>query len=430
MDKEQHYYCLNLAQVNQQQAVVATQPIYNQQGVLLLAEGTRLDENRAQVLLQHKLMKPLEQTIGLAKCLDARHLFDYLNKFAATIPGLAVVTEQEHYQKLLRQMCLFYERHPLLQQNLTLLALRAREIYYNGLFSAMAGLAIAQKLELDMAQLRSVFIAGLFHDIGFLYLPPDLIHKQQDFTAEEWRALQAHPLIAQRFLQLIPQLPADVGLAIADHHERLDGTGYPRQLFGDKLSMTSQIIAATDNIIFNHQRYRQYGVHAHKMLLAALKLSDNIYFEGVYNAAMVLFQAAPAPTEEVRQVPLTRELIKRQQQLRAQFEQARQLAQLINQAPSNNLARSINTVMGRLAIAIARSGILQPEQEQWLDNLGQNDSEGFSLLEMSVMEDQITDQLIHVKNLMERFAEQYSGNTMQGELLVARLQDFNVMALA
>lgn len=432
IESEQQNYCRNLVEVNKKQRVTTTQPIYNQQGVLLLAQGSDVDEQRSQVLLQHKLMKPLEECVSIASSLSGRELFEFMNKFSANIPGLHVVTVNEEYQKLLRQMCIFYERHALLQQNLTVLALRARTIYYHGIFSALAGLAIAQKLNLTPKEFQTVFIGGLFHDVGFLYLSPSLIDKTQGFTADEWKALQAHPLIAQRFLNMVPQLPKEVGLAIADHHERIDGTGYPRHLFGDKLSMASQIIAATDNIIFNHNRYKQYGEHAHKMLLTALKLSDNIYFDSVYDAALLLFKLAPAPTEKVGQAPSANQLLKRQQNLRTHFDNARNMAKQLNQlAPTNILVRSINAVMGRLAIAVVRSGALQQEQEEWLDKMSQHESsdDSFSLLEISVMQDQILDQLIHLKNLMERFMESFESNEPLFEKLSADFNNFNLQTM-
>ena len=146
-DSEQQNYCRNLVEVNKKQRVVTTQPIFNQQGVLLLAKGSDMDEQRSQVLLQHKLLKPLEECVAIASSLSARQLYEFMNKFSGNIPGLQAVTANEEYQKLLRQMCIFYERHALLQQNLTVLALRARTIYYHGIYSAMAGLAIAQKLD-------------------------------------------------------------------------------------------------------------------------------------------------------------------------------------------------------------------------------------------------------------------------------------------
>lgn len=407
MTKETNNYCRNLIEVNKTNSVITNQAIYNDQGILLLAAGADLNEKRAAILFQHKLIKPLEQCVGISSSLDAKKLFDFLNKFAGNIPGFVPVTSREEYQHCLRQMCLFYEKHPLLQQNLTVLAVRVPEIYYQSLFSAMAGLAIAIQLKLNTRELQTVFIAGLFHDVGFLYLAPELSSKTSEFTNDEWKALQAHPLIAKRFLDLVPDLPKEIGMAIANHHERIDGTGYPSHIFGDKLLMASQIIAATDNIIFNHIRYNHYGEYAHTMLLSALKISDNIYFESVYDAAMLLFKYASPPTTKLVDIPSVADLLTRHQMLRQQFENAKALSQKLMQLPPSTMIRSISAAMGRLAISIVRSGILQPEHEHWLSqySLEHDVEDGFSLLEISVMLDQIYDQLLHLKNIMERAVE-------------------------
>jgi hypothetical protein len=266
---------------------------------------------------------------------------------------------------------------------------------------------IGIQLKLSQKEQQTIFIAGLFHDIGFLYLTPELSQKTQEFTNDEWKALQAHPIIAQRFLNLVPDLPKEIGNAIANHHERIDGTGYPAHIFGDKLPMVSQIIAATDNIIFNHARYQDYGVHAHTMLLTALKLSDNIYFESVYDAAMVLFKQAPSPSTNLIEAPSVDELLVRQKMLQQQFRNTKFLSQKLMAFPAGPMIRSVSAVMGRLAISVVRSGILQPEQEEWLTRFvhEQTTEDALSLVELSVMLDQIHDQLLHLKNIIERVVE-------------------------
>jgi len=407
MNSETNNYCRNLMEVNKTNSVVATQAIYNDQGVLLLAQGAELSEKRAQILLQHKLMKPLEQCVGISSSLDARQLFGLMNKFSDSIPALQIVTRKDDYQKVLRVMCLYYEKFPLLQQNLTVLALRAPRIYYQSMFSALAGLAVAIQLKLSLKDQQATFIAGLFHDVGFLYLAPELTEKNQDFTNEEWKALQAHPLIAQRFLAMVPELPKDIGVAIASHHERIDGTGYPHHVFGDQLPLISQILSATDTIIFNHIRYEEYGEYAHFMLLAALKLNDNIYLESVVNATMILCKEAPAPATKPRQIPSANELLNRQKILQGQFAKAKALSQQLMSHSDIVETRALVALMGRLAISVVRSGILQPEQEDWLSSLAGSPQvdDGFSLLEINVMMDQIFDQLVHLKNIIERVVE-------------------------
>lgn len=99
MNDEQNHYCKNLIEVNKKQQVVTNQPIYNEAGILLLAQGAELNEKRAEVLLQHKLMKPLEQCVGISNSLNAKALYELLNKFAANIPELNVITANDTYQK-------------------------------------------------------------------------------------------------------------------------------------------------------------------------------------------------------------------------------------------------------------------------------------------------------------------------------------------
>ncbi len=422
MNTEATNYCRNLIEVNKTNSVITNQAIYNDQGILLLAEGADLNEKRAAILLQHKLMKPLEQCVGISSSLNAKQLYEFLNKFSGNIAGLKPVTEKDDFQKSLRQMCLFYEKYPLLQQNLTVLALRAPRVYYQGLFSALAGLAISIQLKLALREQQTVFVAGLFHDVGFLYLAPELYAKTQEFTSDEWKALQAHPLIAKRFLDLVPDLPKEIGNAIANHHERIDGTGYPYHIFGDKFPMVSQIIAATDNIIFNHARYQNYGVHAHIMLLTALKLSDNIYLESIYDVAMVLFKHAPSPTTKLVEAPSVEELLARQKMLRQQFDNTKFLSQKLMLLPEGAMTRSVSAVMGRLAISVVRSGILQPEQEEWLSKFAQSSDadDSLSLVELSVMLDQIYDQLLHLKNIMERVIEAIPTNESSLKVLAEK----------
>ncbi len=407
MNEEQNHYCVNLMEVNKKHSVITSQAVYNDKGLLLLAEGSDISEKRAQILLQHKLLKPLEHCVGIASSYDAKKLFGLLNKFAESVPSLHEVTKNDAYQRALRMACLYYERFPLLQQNLTVLAVRASEIYHQGIYCALAGLAIALKLNLSQTEQQTTFIAGLFHDIGFLYLAPKLRDKKQGFTNEEWKAFQAHPIIAQRFLDYVPNLPKEIGNAIVDHHERIDGTGYPRQLFGDKLSMASQIISASDNIIANYNRYKEYGDHTHTLLLIALKLSDNIYFESVHDATLILFKYQPETHLGFSQKTPIAKLIAHQKMLQHQFEYVKLLAQQLNINSKNPQVRSVNAVMGRLGIAIIRSGILQPEQATWLETFSTNltSEQHLALAEVGVMLDQIFDQLVHLKNLMERIVE-------------------------
>jgi hypothetical protein len=122
---------------------------------------------------------------------------------------------------------------------------------------------------------------------------------------------------------------------------------------------------------------------------------------------MVLFKHAPSPATTLIEAPSTNELLARQQMLRRQFENAKFLSQKLMALPAGPMTRSVSAVMGRLGIAVVRSGILQQEHEEWLSKTTQEQAaeDGLSLVEVGVMQDQIYDQLLHLKNIMERVVE-------------------------
>jgi hypothetical protein len=88
--------------------------------------------------------------------------------------------------------------------------------------------------------------AALLHDIGKLEVPATLLNKPAAPTAEEWATLHRHPEEGARLVSpLLPWL-GEWGLAVEQHHERYDGTGYPHQLKGHEISLAARIVAVAD----------------------------------------------------------------------------------------------------------------------------------------------------------------------------------------
>jgi hypothetical protein len=88
--------------------------------------------------------------------------------------------------------------------------------------------------------------AALLHDIGKLEVPATILNKPGAPSDEEWAALHRHPEEGARLVgPLLPWL-GDWGLAVEQHHERFDGTGYPHQLKGHEISLAARIVAVAD----------------------------------------------------------------------------------------------------------------------------------------------------------------------------------------
>jgi cyclic di-GMP phosphodiesterase len=100
--------------------------------------------------------------------------------------------------------------------------------------------------DLDKTALTCLGVGALLHDVGQVHLPRNLVRKPGIYTAQERRLMQAHPHLGATMLSQAPRMPKDACRIVAEHHERLDGSGYPQGLGGAALSPLSQIVAIAD----------------------------------------------------------------------------------------------------------------------------------------------------------------------------------------
>ena len=108
--------------------------------------------------------------------------------------------------------------------------------------SAVIALILGIQLKLPNHRLIELGAATLLHDIGMLSLPMELYLSGKTLTDQEKRLLHAHPIHSYKILQA-SNFPENVTLAVLEHHERNDGSGYPRNLIGVDISLYGKIIA-------------------------------------------------------------------------------------------------------------------------------------------------------------------------------------------
>lgn len=100
-------------------------------------------------------------------------------------------------------------------------------------------------LQVPEEELKILRQAAILHDIGKVGIPPDILRKEDVLSAGERYAMELHPEFSVKILITSRYFNNHVN-AIRDHHERLDGSGYPRGLKGDQISFFAQIIAVCD----------------------------------------------------------------------------------------------------------------------------------------------------------------------------------------
>jgi putative nucleotidyltransferase with HDIG domain len=110
---------------------------------------------------------------------------------------------------------------------------------------ANAAFAIATTMGLPVQRIQLVHRAALLHDIGKLRVPNSILDKPGKLTFEEFAVIKEHPLITQQILKRVGAFQEIAEIA-GEHHEKLDGTGYPFRLSASELSLEARIIAVAD----------------------------------------------------------------------------------------------------------------------------------------------------------------------------------------
>ena len=123
---------------------------------------------------------------------------------------------------------------------------------------ATYALILGEAAGFDERTLHSIERVALFHDIGKLHEAlTDIFHDPSKLTPEERRAVMTHPQRGAEVLAPLSAFYPDLGKGVAAHHERWDGTGYPRGIRGKRIPLTARVVAIADSFdaITHRRRY-------------------------------------------------------------------------------------------------------------------------------------------------------------------------------
>lgn len=111
--------------------------------------------------------------------------------------------------------------------------------------TAILAVAIGRELRLDKHQLEGLYLGALVHDVGKVTVPSELLNKPGRLTPEELALVRTHVLAGCNIFESV-ELPWPVKSIIAQHHERLDGSGYPLGLAAGAIVLEARIVAVAD----------------------------------------------------------------------------------------------------------------------------------------------------------------------------------------
>ncbi|MEJ7812399.1 MAG: HD domain-containing phosphohydrolase [Gemmatimonadaceae bacterium] len=163
-------------------------------------------------------------------------------------------------------------------------AMEAKDLFLRGHSQRVAelGASMAEAMELNEDTVEAVRLAGRVHDVGQIGIREAVLHKPERLTAEEFEHVKDHVRIGMEILAPLRHLGAALDY-VRDHHERWDGSGYPRGLAGEAISLGGRILAAADayDAVTSKRAYREpltpEGTLVHLELHVGTLLDERVY---------------------------------------------------------------------------------------------------------------------------------------------------------
>ncbi|MFZ1979883.1 MAG: PAS domain S-box protein [Smithella sp.] len=171
-------------------------------------------------------------------------------------------------------------------------AVETRDTYTSGHQSRSADLAcvIAKEIGLDQDKIEGIHMAGIIHDIGKLSIPAEILSKPTKLTELQFSLIKEHSRSGYEILKDV-ESPWPLAEIVYQHHERINGSGYPRNLKGDEILMESRILAVADVVeaMASHRPYRPtLGIEA---ALEEIEKNKGILYDNtVADACLKLFR--------------------------------------------------------------------------------------------------------------------------------------------
>jgi len=149
----------------------------------------------------------------------------------------------------------------LLEQTIQVLAntVETRDPYTAGhqLRTADIAAAIAVEIGMDENTQKGIYMASMIHDIGKINIPSEILNKPGPINDTEFSLIKEHPSIGARIIEPI-EFPWPISTIITQHHERIDGSGYPHGLHDEEILPEAKILAVADvmEAMWSHRPYR------------------------------------------------------------------------------------------------------------------------------------------------------------------------------
>lgn len=221
----------------------AVNAIYSAQGIKLIERGVKVDPGLYERLMRHQLSAPLEDVLQAQDSINGKALRAVAETLVERRPVLASLMQHEGQRLALFDALEAIPLPPPVAFQISV----ARDVHpdlfqYSVCTALLAGWLVQRQgtLRYDVVMLMA---AGLLQDLGMMHIDPVLLQPKGELTSEQRRQLYSHPLVSALLLERHHEYPRELIRAVREHHELLDGSGYPAHLSGERISPWGRVVA-------------------------------------------------------------------------------------------------------------------------------------------------------------------------------------------
>ena len=246
IDSVNKHYLDRVMTLAEQQDIKATEDIFDARGMKLVAKGARISRALQERLLQRRLSKPFEASIAVEAGVDINSITAEAQRIVDTVEPVRSVLKALSGGPSPLQVLSEIQFNSAMSTMLTIVQRGGQAALTHSVMVSLLSICLARKRGLGLNDQTVVALAGLLHDIGELYIEPQYLGSTRRLCPHEWRHVVVHPRIGQMLIEGLENYPSAVALAVFEHHERFDGSGYPRQITGASISPAGQVVSVAE----------------------------------------------------------------------------------------------------------------------------------------------------------------------------------------
>ncbi len=245
---DQQHFAKAVAELGETHDVISSQAIFNAHGVKIVDKGVAINLRLYERLMEHKLSAPLEDSVTSDSCVSGETLRQSADVIMRDTPFFGRMASDDKARKLLLNVVETVPLPDAVALQLTVAHDLRPEIYLHLVRTALTAAWLAKTAAVLRFDIGMAAAGGLLHDVGMLHVDPLLLQPERRLNREQRRQLYSHPLLSTALVERHHQYSREVVRAVGEHHECLDGSGYPRNLTGDAISTLGRILSLSQAV--------------------------------------------------------------------------------------------------------------------------------------------------------------------------------------